>query len=240
MAGTDAQPDFRPDFRHVRAWVFDLDNTLYPSECNLFAQIDTRMRAFVARYLGVEEDEAHRIQKRYYAEHGTTLKGLMANHDMTPGEYLDFVHDIDLTVVEPDAALRAAVEALPGAKIVFTNGSRGHAERVLERRGLTGLFDATFDIEAAGFEPKPAEIAFTRMMAACGVAPDQAAMFEDLPRNLAPAAALGFTTVLVQTGYDWSHEPEEARPAGPGEAPDFVHHVTDDLAEFLGRIRIRP
>jgi putative hydrolase of the HAD superfamily len=240
--GADAPggaPDFRPDFRHVRAWVFDLDNTLYPSECDLFAQIDARMRAWVARYLGVSEDEARAVQKRYYAEHGTTLKGLMANHGAIPNEYLDFVHDIDVSVVPPDAILRARIEALPGTRIVFTNGSEGHARRVLKQRGLEGVFDRMFDIVACGFEPKPARVAFERMMDACAVDPAASAMFEDLPRNLEAAHALGFTTVLVRTGHDWSHEPEGARPAGRGEAPACAHYVTDDLTHFLGEVLVR-
>lgn len=210
-----------PDFSHVEAWVFDLDNTLYPSECDLFAQIDVRMRDWVADFLKVSPDEARIIQKRYYADHGTTLKGLMAVHGADPGPYLDYVHEIELDVLEHDALLAE------------------HAERVLEKRGLADLFDAIFDIQAAGFEPKPARIAFDRMAKATGVAPRRAAMFEDLARNLEPAAELGFTTVLVTTGKDWSHEPEGARPAAAGEAPDFVDHVTDDLTAFLGDLKVR-
>jgi len=233
----DAASDTAPDFSHVTAWVFDLDNTLYPSECDLFAQIDARMCAWVANYLGVDETEARHVQKRYYAEHGTTLKGLMTHHGVIPAEYLDFVHDIDVSVVPRDEALRARIEALPGAKIVFTNGSEGHANRVLKQRGLEGVFDRCFDIVACGFEPKPARIAFERMMQACGVDPHAAAMFEDLARNLEAAHGLGFTTVLVRTAHDWSHEPEAARPAGPDAAPACAHYVTDDLTRFLGQIR---
>ncbi|MBA4801644.1 MULTISPECIES: pyrimidine 5'-nucleotidase [Euryhalocaulis] len=228
-----------PDFSHVEAWVFDLDNTLYPSECDLFAQIDVRMRDWVADFLKVSPDEARIIQKRYYADHGTTLKGLMAVHGADPGPYLDYVHEIELDVLEHDALLAERIAALPGARVVFTNGSVRHAERVLEKRGLADLFDAIFDIQAAGFEPKPARIAFDRMAKATGVAPRRAAMFEDLARNLEPAAELGFTTVLVTTGKDWSHEPEGARPAAAGEAPDFVDHVTDDLTAFLGDLKVR-
>src|SRR5690606_29940080 len=193
----------------------------------------------VANFLGVDEDEARRVQKRYYAEHGTTLKGLMVHHGAAPDDYLDFVHDIDLSAVPRDETLRARIAALPGARIVFTNGSEGHARRVLEKRGLADLFDRCFDIAACGFEPKPARAAFDRMTRACGVAPARAAMFEDLPRNLEPAHALGFTTVLVRTAHDWSHEPEGARPAGRHEAPPHAHFVTDDLTAFLGDIRTR-
>ncbi|MGD2134182.1 MAG: pyrimidine 5'-nucleotidase [Maricaulaceae bacterium] len=226
-------------FEQVEAWAFDLDNTLYPSECDLFAQVDVRMTEYVARALGLSPGEARAVQKRYYAEHGTTLAGLMKLHDVPPDDFLDYVHDIDLAPVEPCAILRANIAALPGRKFVFTNGSRGHADRVLDKRGLTGLFDDVFDITASAYAPKPMRDAYERFVAHCGVDPRRAAMFEDIPRNLAPAAEMGFVTVLVRTGKDWSYEPEHARPAGPGEAPDHVDHVTDDLTAFLGTLRAK-
>ena len=225
------------DFDHVDSWVFDLDNTLYPSECDLFAQIDKRMTRFVADALDVSTDEARDVQKRYYAEHGTTLNGLMRLHDVAPHQYLDYVHDIDLTPVEPSETLRSRIEALPGRKFVFTNGSLGHAQRVAERRGLAGVFDDMFDIAAAGFEPKPYRLAYNRFLSRFGVDPSRAAMFEDIPRNLETPHEMGFVTVLVRTTKDWSHEPAEARPAGPDEDHDHVHHTTDDLTEFLGGIQ---
>jgi putative hydrolase of the HAD superfamily len=222
----------------VRAdvWVFDLDNTLYPAECDLFAQIDVRMSAYVATLLDVSVEEARRVQKQYYLEYGTTLAGLMARHAVDPHEYLHYVHDIDVSPVEPDAELAALIGALPGRRLVFTNGSRAHADRVVTRLGLAGLFDDHFDIVAADFAPKPQRAAYDRLIARHGFDPNGAVLFEDIPRNLEPAAALGFTTVLVRTTKDWSHEPEGARPAGPGEAPAHVHHVTDCLKAFLRRI----
>ncbi len=230
----------RPDFTHVDAWVFDLDNTLYPSECDLFAQIDDKMTAYVAAALGLERDAAREIQKRYYAEHGTTLNGLMTVHGLAPGDYLDAVHDIDLSPVEPCAVLRANIASLPGRKFVFTNGSRAHAERVTEKRGLSGLFDGMFDIAAAGYAPKPLPDAYTRFLDAFEIEPSRAAMFEDIPRNLACPFELGFTTVLVRTEKDWSSEPAVARPAAAGDVHDHIHHVTDDLGGFLGDVRLRP
>ncbi len=225
-----------PSFGHVDAWVFDLDNTLYPSECDLFAQIDARMTAFVAKALDVDQDEAHRLQKHYYATHGTTLAGLMREHGIAPGDYLDFVHDIDLSGVSASAVLRARIDALPGKKYVFTNGSMGHAERVTAARGLEGAFDGMFDIEAAGFTPKPSADAYARFLDRFAIDPARAAMFEDLQRNLAPAADLGMVTVLVTTGKDWSSEPPAVRPAAHGEDHPHVHHVTDDLTRFLGDV----
>ncbi len=225
-----------PAWTGVDAWVFDLDNTLYPSEADLFAQVDARMTTFVARALGVDTREARRLQKLYYAEHGTTLNGLMTRHGLAPDAFLDFVHDIDLSPLSPCAVLRARIAALPGRKFIFTNGSRGHADRVAGARGLEGLFDGVFDIQAAGFTPKPHADAYHRFLDAFDVDPSRAAMFEDLPRNLEAPFALGFRTVLVHSDKDWSHEPAGARPAGPDDAHDHVHFVTGDLTAFLGSI----
>ncbi len=226
-----------PDFRHVEAWVFDLDNTLYPSECDLFAQIDRRMTAFVSQALQVDEAEARRLQKLYYADHGTTLNGLMTLHGVEPDAYMDFVHDIDLGPVEACAVLRSRIEALPGRKFVFTNGSLGHAERVTAKRGLEDVFDGMFSVACAAFTPKPQREAYERFLSRFSVDPARAAMFEDIPRNLEAPFDMGFETVLVVTAKDWSHEPEEARPAAhDAPPPPHVGHVTDDLTDFLGRV----
>jgi putative hydrolase of the HAD superfamily len=215
-------------------WVFDLDNTLYPTECDLFAQIDARMTEFVAKHLDLDVIAAKALQKHYYKTYGTTLNGLMREHGMPARAFLDHVHDLDYTPVTPAPRLRAAIEALPGRKIVFTNGSRGHAERTLAALGLTGLFHDLFDIEATAFRPKPAREAFDALIDAHLVAPERSVMVEDLSRNLLTAHALGFSTVLVWSWKDWSHEPEGARPAGPvTETEDHVHHATDDLTAFL-------
>lgn len=222
-----------PALRAHDTWVFDLDNTLYPAECDLFAQIDARMTAYVSSLLQVDPIEARRVQKAYYAAYGTTLAGLMAQHQVDPHDFLHHVHDIDVSLVDPDPDLEHLVRGLPGRKLIFTNGSRAHADRVVRRLGLEGIFDDHFDIVASDFAPKPQLEAFHRLIEAHGFSPARAMMFEDLARNLEPAAALGFTTVLVRSSKDWSHEPEGARPAGSGDTPAHVHHVTDCLKTFL-------
>ncbi len=221
------------DLSHANQWVFDLDNTLYPAECDLFAQIDVRMTRYVADTLKLPDDEARRLQKKYYAEHGTTLNGMMSVHGIDPMPYLDFVHDIDLSPIPELKELRSAIQDLPGRKIVFTNGSQKHADRVVEKLGLTGVFDGYFGIEDAGFLPKPQRVAFDRMHERFEITPGQAVMFEDLPRNLKTAYDMGYTTVLVHSDKDWSHEPEGARPAGAHDAADHIHHLTDCLTTFL-------
>ncbi|MEZ6012143.1 MAG: pyrimidine 5'-nucleotidase [Hyphomonas sp.] len=229
-------------FDHVSDWVFDLDNTLYPAECDLFAEIDTRMTDFVSRVLGLGPAEARRVQKHYYATYGTTLSGLMTVNRIEPADFLHYVHDIDLSPLPDLPDLRTALESLPGRKFVYTNGSRRHAERVTEKMGLSHLFHDSFGIEDAHYTPKPKQGSYDRFCELHGVDPKQAIFFEDLARNLAPAKEMGFTTVLVHSEKDWSHEPIEARPATledilKDDGPDHIDYVTGDLAAFLQAAR---
>lgn len=220
-----------------RVWVFDLDNTLYPAECDLFAQIDQRMTDFVARFLRLPREEARAVQKSYYAEHGTTLNGLMSMHGMEPDEFLAHVHEIDLSPLPRTPELAAEISALPGRKYVYTNGSRGHARRVTDYMGLGDVFDGQFGIEDSHFKPKPDLSSYQAFNRDFSVDPTEAVFFEDLARNLAPAHAMGFATVLVQSEKDWSHEPAAARPAGIGDdLPPHIDYVTRDLTGFLRAI----
>lgn len=217
-----------------REWVFDLDNTLYPAACDLFAEIDTRMTEFVAQALSLDTPAARALQKRYYAEHGTTLNGLMTVHGLEPDAFLDYVHDIDLSPVPHAPELRAAIEALPGRKFVYTNGSRGHAARVTEKMGLSGLFHGIHAIEDSRFTPKPKPEAFHAFTDRFGIDAQDGVFFEDLDRNLVTPHAMGFATVLVHSDKDWSHEPEHARPAKAGDdRAEHIHYETGDLTAFL-------
>jgi putative hydrolase of the HAD superfamily len=223
------------DFADTAAWIFDLDNTLYPAQCNLFAEVDMRMGAFIARYLGVPLAHARHLQKSYYRQFGTTLSGLMQVHKLEPQPFLDYVHDIDLSSVPEAPELAAAISALPGRKLIFTNGSRRHAERVAEKLGVLHLFEDICDIAACGFVPKPEPDAFNRMVARHGLAPEVAAMFEDMPHNLEAPHALGMTTVLVHSEY--LDHPAQLQIRDWTELPAHIDHATDDLTQFLGSIR---
>lgn len=208
-------------FTHVDVWVFDLDNTLYPPQVRLFDQIEVRMTQFVMDALRVDRREADRLRKKYWAEHGTTLAGLMREHDVDPGPYLTDVHEISFDELTPDPELCARIGDLPGRKIVYTNGCEPYAQRVIEARGLDGIFHAVYGVEHAGFHPKPDRAAFDTVFALDGVEPTRAAMFEDDPRNLAEPHAMGMRTVHV------APEPHTA---------DHIHHHTDDLAAFLAQL----
>jgi len=215
-------------FDRIDTWIFDLDNTLYPSGCNLFAQVDRRICEFIADHFGISPEEARTTQKRYFRDYGTTLRGLMTEHDLHPDAFLDYVHDIDVTPVQPSTRMDAALKALPGRKVVYTNGSRRHAENILNRIGITAHFDVIFDIVAAGFAPKPDPAPYAVLVESHGIDPSRAVMVEDIARNLAPAAALGMTTVWVRSEADWSR-PDQG---GVGHG-DHIHHVVEDLESWL-------
>lgn len=206
------------------AWLFDLDNTLYPASSRLFDQVDSLISQYVAELLGVDVAEARQLQKKYFREHGTTLTGLMALHKVDPHHYLDFVHNLDLSPISPSPALAAVLARLPGRKLVYTNGSVAHAERVMDRLGVRAPFEAIFDIVASDFVPKPHHDSYRKLLERHGVRPHSSVMVEDLPRNLLPAHALGMTTVLVRSDSPWAHE---------GADGDHIHHVTDDLVAWL-------
>lgn len=208
----------KPAFNHVSQWVFDLDNTLYPPHMRLFDQIEVLMTDYVVDALRVDRPEADRLRSLYWQQYGTTLAGLMAEHDLDPDPYLHAVHQVDLSHMQPDPALAAHIGALPGRRIVYTNGSAPYAERVLAARGLSGLFDAIYGVEHAEYRPKPDQAAFETIFARDGIRTDRAAMFEDDPRNLAAPHAMGMRTVHV------APDPHEA---------DHIHHHTDDLTAFL-------
>lgn len=200
-----------PALSHVSSWIFDLDNTLYPASARLFDQIDVKMGDYISRLLSVDRGEARRIQKAFFHSHGTTLSGLMEAHGVEPDEFLDYVHDIDLDVIDEDRALVAAIAALPGRKLVFTNGDAAYAGRVLERLGLGASFEAVHDIHACKYVPKPDPRSYAAMCDALAIDPESALFVEDMARNLKPAKALGMTTVWVNNGSErGSHEADAA------------------------------
>ena len=207
-------------FSEVNTWVFDLDNTLYPPEFALFDQIEVKMTDYVMRELGVDKNRADYLRKHYWQTYGTTLSGMMREHDIDPMPYLYDVHDISLDHVQQDLILRGHIQSLPGRKIVYTNGSEFHADRVLKARGLNGIFDAIYGIEHSNFHPKPSTEAYDAIIARDGFQSQTAAMFEDDHRNLKVPHSIGMRTILV----------------GPERTGKHIHHQTSDLTAFLSQI----
>jgi putative hydrolase of the HAD superfamily len=219
-----AHPKLGPKLDHVEAWLFDLDNTLYPHSCNLFAQVDARMKEFICGLLGCDNEAAHVVQKDLFRRYGTTMRGLMTEHGVAPQEFLNHVHAIDHSPVPADPHLDAALARLEGPKYILTNASRHHAERVMERVGVAHHFEAIFDIVAGDYRPKPDPSIYEGALQAFALKAEATVFFDDIPKNLEPAHALGMTTVWIRT------DTEYARVGEPGE---HIHHETEDLAGWL-------
>ena len=217
----------RAAFGAVEFWVFDLDNTLYPARYQLFDQIDRRMTAFIAEALSLEHSAANTLRAEYWRTHGTTLNGLMREHGMRAEAFLDYVHDIDLSAIPPAPELAAAIDALPGRKIVHTNGSRGHAERVTKRLGVADCFEALYGIEDSDLIPKPERAAYEKIAALSAVEPRRAAMLEDTARNLLEPHRMGMRTI-------WT--PTDCEMASDGADGAHVHFTAHELTPFLTQL----
>lgn len=219
------------DLRHVSTWVFDLDNTLYPADCNLFAQVDQRMAQYISDALNVDLPHARYLQKDYYRRYGTTLNGLMKLHGLPPDPFLDFVHDIDVSVVSHAPHLSDAIEQLPGRKLIYTNGSRLHAERVANRLGVLHHFEDILDIAGNGYCAKPEREAFSNLIEKFTLKPEACAMFDDMPQNLEAPDHFGSTTILVHS--DYMDHPIQNEIKSWSELPSHIDFATDDLTSFL-------
>lgn len=213
--------------RHIDCWIFDLDNSLYPASADLFALIDERMTAYIQQLVGCGHDQARGLQKAYFHQHGTTLAGLMALHGVDPHHFLEFVHDVDLARISADPALLAALDRLPGRKFVFTNGDEAYAKRVLDKLGLGNAFDGLHDIHAMAYVPKPDPRSYASMCKIHGIDPERALFVEDMARNLAPAKAIGMTTVWIDNGSE---------QAGVGADPAFIDYRVEDIGLWLTEI----
>ncbi|MDA0998129.1 MAG: pyrimidine 5'-nucleotidase [Proteobacteria bacterium] len=211
----------------AEVWVFDLDNTLYPASSRLFDQVDWNITRFVAKFLNIDQVEARRLQKGYFRQHGTTMQGMMTLHGVDPKTYLEYVHNIDLAPISADPTLSAALERLPGRKLIFTNGSTAHAERITRHIGVDHHFSGCFDIIEAKYTPKPDPGIYAEFCRRFDIDPARAVMVEDMARNLIPAAELGMTTVWLSTDSDW---------ARAGSDGNHIDHMIDELAPWLAEL----
>jgi putative hydrolase of the HAD superfamily len=224
-------PDNKPltdqtsaDFAQIQTWVFDLDNTLYPVTEKLLAQIDKHMGSFVANFLNVDAIEARRIQKSYFRKYGLTLRGLMLHHGLDPVRYYDEMTPMDLTQIDPHPVLANALRKLQGRKVIYTNASAHHAEMVLDRLGMSDVFDGIYDITAAEYIPKPAIESYRVLCEQHKIDPTRAAMVDDIARNLEPAAALGMKTVWMRTGAEWAQDVEPE---------PYIDHIIGDILHWV-------
>lgn len=213
-------------FAHIDTWIFDLDLTLYGPEANIMAQVRDRIALFVEKHFNIGSDEAHKIRHTYWKKYGTTLGGLMAEHKVDPNGYLDFVHDVDMDLLRPDADLRRQIISLPGRKLIFTNADAPYAERVLAARGLENLFEDIFDIHRMQHLPKPAAASYDSLCAQLDINPARALFVEDSANNLVPARVLGMTTIWVNHGTE----------AVSSDTEQYIDHEIADLNDWLSSI----
>ena len=215
------------ELKKIKYWLFDLDNTLYSGDTKVFDQVDKKMSLFISNKLNVSIEEAKKIQKNYFHEYNTTLNGMIKNHKINAEEFLEFVHDVDLTFLKEDLALQNELTNLVGKKYIFTNGSKAHASNVTKRIGIENLFDGVFDIVDSDFVPKPSIEPYKKIIQKYGIDPEYCIFIEDIARNLKPAHELGMKTVWIINDEPW---------AAKFSNENFINYKTDNLSDFLRRI----
>ena len=213
----------------IDTWIFDLDNTLYSADSGIFQQVEKLMRKFIVEHLKVNINEAKNIQRRYYKQHGTTLRGLMDNHGIDPDFFLDSVHDLDYSIINPNKKLNKALLNLKGRKIIYTNANRKHADMVLDRLEITDMFEEIIDIKMMDYIPKPEIEPYKEIINKFNISPDSTIMFDDIAKNLVPASMLGFITVWIDLGYEnFSDDVANSK--------DYLNYKTSDLPNWLSKV----
>ena len=224
------------ELSNIKNWIFDLDNTLYSPEEEIFSQIDERMTKFITDKFKINNEEAFNIQKKYFIEYGTTLSGLMKKNNIDTDEFLEFVHDIDLDILKPDKKLNKIISNLPGKKFIFTNGSKKHAQNVLRKLEMNAIFDDIYDIKDSNFIPKPNMEAYTTFINKMGIDVNKSIMFEDIARNLQPAKELGIISVLIQRDLPLRNDKFDIKEFELlWKNNDYADYVTDDLVMFFNK-----
>ena len=215
------------DLSKIKFWLFDLDNTLYDGATKVFDQVDKKMSKLISEKLNVSLEDARKIQKNYFQEYNTTLNGMIKNHKINADEFLEFVHDVDLSFLNKNKFLEEEIKKLNGKKIIFTNGSRAHALNVTKRIGIDRLFDGIFDIRDCEFIPKPSKEPYKKLVESYKIEPQYCIFFEDIARNLKPAHELGMKTVWIKNNEPWAAKYSDE---------DFINYKIDNLAKFLKEI----
>ena len=216
-------------FNSIKYWLFDLDNTLYSGQTKVFEQVDKKMSKYISEKLDIGIEKAKEIQKNYFYQYNTTLNGMIKNHKIDPEEFLEFVHDVDISFLQKDHKLATEIKKLNGKKIIFTNGSRKHAINITQRIGVDQYFDDIFDIVDSEFIPKPAIEPYKKLVKKHKIDPNLCVFIEDIARNLKPAYEMGMKTIWIENDEPWAKEFSNS---------DFVNYKTNNLSEFLKKINL--
>ena len=215
----------------IDTWIFDLDNTLYSADSGIFQQVHKLMGKFIVEHLNVNINEAKNIQRKYYKKHGTTLRGLMDNHGIDPDSFLEEVHKLDYSIVNPNLKLAKNLENLNGKKFIFTNANKKHADVILEKLKIADLFEGVFDIKMANYIPKPEIEPYEKLIETYNIIPKTTIMFDDIAKNLVPASKIGFTTVWINVGHEnFSDDIASSKK--------YLDHQTKDLSNWLSNINM--
>ena len=213
----------------INTWIFDLDNTLYSADSGIFQQVHTLMSKFVSAHLNIDIKKAKELQRKYYRQHGTTLRGLMDNHNVDPDHFLSEVHQLDYSIVGPNFKLNRELKKLKGRKIIYTNANRQHANDILIRLELTNVFDNIFDIKTANYIPKPEASPYEQIISEFNIDPITTIMFDDIAKNLVPAKNVGFASVWIDVGYEnFSDDIAKSKK--------YLDYETKDLSLFLDEV----
>ena len=216
----------------IDTWIFDLDNTLYSADSGIFQQVHKLMGKFIVEHLNVNINEAKTIQRKYYKKHGTTLRGLMDNHGIDPDSFLEEVHNLDYSIIHPNNKLIESLINLDGKKYIFTNANKKHADIILDKLQITNLFEGIFDIKMANYIPKPEIQTYEKLIETYNINPNKTIMFDDIAKNLVPAAKMGFITVWIDVGHEnFSDDIASSKK--------YLDHQTKDLSNWLSNINIR-
>ena len=224
---------------NITNWVFDLDNTLYKAECGLFDKVHILMGKFIEEKLNLNSGDAQALRSKYYHQYGTTLRGLMIEHHVNPNEYLDYVHQINYEVVQPNTSLAEILKSLNGKKYIFTNANFEHVEKVLEKLHMTNIFDGCFDISESDYMPKPHKEVYDSFQYIFNLDNSSTAMFEDLHINLREPHKMGWQTVWVTNNLEYNLNKDVNQQEDIQKIIDekgYISHVTDDLENFLKNV----
>ena len=216
-------------FQSIKYWIFDLDNTLYSAKTKVFDQVEKKMTEYVSNKLNTNMDEARKIQKNYFYKYNTTLNGLIKNHKVDAKEFLEFVHNIDISFLKKDLELSEELKKLEGKKIIFTNGPKKHALNITKKIGIDHHFDAIFDIIDSNFVPKPILEPYKKLVEKHKIDPNFSVFVEDIARNLKPAYEMGMKTVWIENDEPWARKYSDS---------NFVNYKISNLSEFLKKINL--